>query len=283
MQNIKELINFGIINIDKPVGPTSFSVSSFVRNKLKLNKTSHLGTLDPKVSGVLPITLGRACRLAGFFIGHNKAYVGVLHCHKEQKIENLQKLIDKFFVGKIQQLPPNKSAVRRMLREREVYLFEILEADSNQKDFLFYCEVEGGTYIRKLCSDLGEMIGGAHMAELRRTKAGVFSEEKIYSLVEFEKAVKEYEEGKSESLREMIVDAGEAVKLIMPIVNVKEKAIRSLLTGKPLFLEDVVNVSDFSKIKKEGFFCLFSNEKFIGIYKKISESTLIATSEFVFN
>ena len=212
MENIKQLINFGIINIDKPAGPTSFSVSSFVRRKLNLNKTSHLGTLDPKVTGVLPMALGRTCKLSSFFMRHDKGYVGILHCHKEQRIENLQKLIDENFTGKIMQMPPHKSAVKREEREREVFSWKLTESANEGKDFLFYCEVEGGTYIRKLCSDLGEMIGGAHMAELRRTKAGIFNEEKMYNLYEFEEAVDEYEKGDHKKLEAMIVPAEDALK-----------------------------------------------------------------------
>lgn len=66
-KTIKELLEFGIINIDKSSGPTSFDVSEFVKKKLGLRKTSHFGTLDPKVTGVLPVALNRACKLTGFF------------------------------------------------------------------------------------------------------------------------------------------------------------------------------------------------------------------------
>ena len=79
------------------------------------------------------------------------------------------------FVGKIIQLPPVKSRVKRQERERSVYSWKILEYDKEKKDVLFSCEVEAGTYIRKLISDLGLVICGSHMAELRRTKAGIFS------------------------------------------------------------------------------------------------------------
>ncbi len=85
MKPIDEFLNFSLINIDKSTGPTSYSVSEFIKRQLKLNKTSHMGTLDPKVTGVLPITLGRACKLADYFIKHDKSYVGILHTHKEQK------------------------------------------------------------------------------------------------------------------------------------------------------------------------------------------------------
>ena len=176
MKDIKELLEFGLVNIDKPAGPTSFSVSEFVCKKLGLKKTSHMGTLDPKVTGVLPITLGRACKLAGYFIRHDKSYVGVLETHKVCDIKELQGLIDGNFVGRIRQTPPHRSAVKREERERTVYSWKLIEASEDGKSFLFDCKVEGGTYIRKLCSDLGEMIGGGHMGELRRTQAGVFGE-----------------------------------------------------------------------------------------------------------
>src|SRR3989344_3780434 len=138
MKDMNHLVNFGLINIDKPSGPTSFNVSEFVRRKLGLTKTSHMGTLDPAVSGVLPITLGRACRLASHFIRHDKDYVGVLETHKNCDLKVLQGLIDENFSGKIMQTPPHKSAVKRVEREREVYSFEFKEDVINQfkiKDF----------------------------------------------------------------------------------------------------------------------------------------------------
>lgn len=110
---ISKLLSFSIINIDKPSGPTSFAVSDYVKKQLGLSKTSHFGTLDPKVTGVLPVALCRACRLTGFFIGHDKVYVGILHVNKEQDIKKLQEIINENFVGKIKQTPPVKSRVKR--------------------------------------------------------------------------------------------------------------------------------------------------------------------------
>ena len=80
---IKELLEFSIINIDKPTGPTSFSVSQFVKKSLNLRKTSHLGTLDPMVSGVLPVATNRACRLNDYLMHRDKTYVGIMRLHKE--------------------------------------------------------------------------------------------------------------------------------------------------------------------------------------------------------
>lgn len=281
MKPINELLNFSLINIDKPAGPTSYSISEFVKRALKLKKTSHMGTLDPKVTGVLPITLGRACKLAGHFIKHDKTYVGVLHTHKEQDIKELQKIIDKNFSGKIKQTPPHRSAVKREERERTIYRWKLLEASENNRNFMFETKVEGGTYIRKMCSDLGELIGGAHMEDLRRTEAGIFSEEKIYSLFELEKAIEELKKGNEQPLREMLIPAEVAIKKVLPFIEVDKKAIKSLMVGKPLFLHTITKNNP--SIKKDDVFSAFYKNQFLGIYRRTSEEIIFGRSEFVFN
>jgi len=289
MKDIKELLNFSLININKPAGPTSYSISEFVRRKLGLKKTSHMGTLDPKVTGVLPITLGRACKLAGYFIKHDKSYVGILHTHKSQDIAKLQKLIDENFIGKILQTPPHRSAVKREEREREVYSWKLIEASKDNRDFLFECKVEGGTYIRKICSDLGEMIGGAHMGELRRTEAGIFNEKEIYNLDEFLLAVDEWKSGNDKKLRKMLVSAEDSIKKVLPVVKVDKSAIKSLHNGKPLFSNNVIGDFDLSprddsgEPKEKDVFALFCDDNFIGIYRKSGEEIIFARPEFVFN
>src|SRR3989344_2777880 len=110
--DIKKILNFSLLNIDKPSGPTSFKVSQFVRKSLNLSKAAHMGTLDPQVSGVLPITLGRACKLSNYFMHKNKTYVGIMRIHEEITEEKLKKEIKKF-TGKITQLPPVRSRVKR--------------------------------------------------------------------------------------------------------------------------------------------------------------------------
>src|SRR5271157_5979640 len=137
-KSTKDLINFGIINIDKPSGPTSFNVSDFVRKTLGeigVKKTSHFGTLDPKVTGVLPVALNRACKLTGFFLGEDKEYVGVMRIHKDIPLEKIKDAIKEKFLGKIKQTPPKKSRVKRVERQREIKTFEILE--ENDKNILF--------------------------------------------------------------------------------------------------------------------------------------------------
>lgn len=278
-KSTEELLHFGIINIDKPSGPTSFSVSDFVRKSLGLNKASHLGTLDPMVSGVLPILLGRACRLNEYLMHRNKAYVGIMRLHKETEETELRKIIEKF-TGKIMQLPPKRSRVKRAVREREVKSFEILEIDG--KDILFKTEVQAGTYIRKLCDDMGKEIGGAHMSELRRTNASLFSEEKIFNLYDFEKAVGEYNKGAEKSLRKMLVP-GEIVAEVLPVLHIQKHVVKKVLAGSPIFPSFLENMDETKAVKEGDKVCIFSESKFIGCYSFIGNDKIIAVPEFVFN
>jgi H/ACA ribonucleoprotein complex subunit 4 len=270
-KSLKELLEFGIINLDKPINYTSFQTGEIVGKMLGLRKFSHAGTLDPGVSGVLPILLNRACKLLGWFMKKNKTYIGIMKIHKEIDEAKLKDEMQKF-VGKIKQLPPVKSRVKRQIREREVYSWKILEIDKEKKEVLFEAEVEAGTYIRKLISDLGEKIKGAHMIELRRTKAGIFDEKNSINLYELEK-IKDDEE----KLKEIIIP-GEIIGEILNKIEVKEEAVKNLLTGKPLFKEDIQHGE-----LKEGSNAVFSDNKFIGIYKKAEEKNIIARAEFVFN
>lgn len=291
-KSILELLEFGIINFDKPADCTSFDVVDFVKKRLKLRKTSHFGTLDPMVTGILPIALNRAVKLTGFFIGEDKEYEGVMNIHKDIPIEEIKKIIVEKFIGKIIQLPPVKSRVKRQEREREIKQFEILKKNGREVSFIVECE--GGTYIRKLIHDLGEALGiGAHMTKLRRIRAGIFLEKKnitrknenpltsesltSHTKEEFEKAVEEYEKGNENLLKDLIIPA-EIVSEVYPVVEIKKNNLKQIFTGKPIHKKDLVKLE---KIQKGKIICVFSNCKFVGMYKVINEGEIYAKAEFV--
>lgn len=275
-KSIKEILEFGIINIDKSSGPTSFNVSNFVKRKLKLRKTSHFGTLDPKVTGVLPVALNRACKLTGYFIGEDKEYIGIMRLHEDISLEKINKTIQEKFLGKITQMPPLKSRVKRQFRKREIYKFELLEKDKN--DILFKVACQGGTYIRKLIDDLGkELKVGAHMLELRRTRAGVFTEESMVNLYEFEKAVNEYEKGNNTLLKKIIIPA-DIIKQVYPAIEIKLDNLKKILTGKPICKKDLIKDTG---IKKDSIVPVFCNNNFIGMYKILRKKEIFAKSEYV--
>lgn len=279
-KSVSELLEFGILNIDKSSGPTSFKTSEFVKKTLNLRKTSHFGTLDPKVTGVLPVALNRACKLSGYFIGKEKTYIGIMRLHEDIDLEKVKQIIKKKFLGKIIQTPPVKSRVKRQARQREIFEFEILE--KTNKDFLFKTRVEAGTYIRKLIDDLGRELGiGAHMLELRRTQACIFSEEdkEFLNLYDLEKAVEEHKKGNSEQLKKYIIP-GEIISELYPVVKIKPDNLTQIFTGKPIKNTDLKNKSDL-KINKDEIICIFQEDKFIGMYKIIKGKDIFAKSEFV--
>jgi H/ACA ribonucleoprotein complex subunit 4 len=276
----EELIEFGIINIDKPSGPTSFSVSDFLKKRMKLRKTSHFGTLDPKVTGVLPVSLNRACKLTGFFLGEDKTYVGIMRFHKEISIEEVDKKIKEEFVGKIKQTPPVKSRVKRQEREREIHFFNILEKDG--KDFLFEVKCQGGTYIRKLVDDLGTSLGtSAHMLELRRTNAGIFFEDDLLypsiRMYDFESAVENYEKGDDKLLRKILIP-GEIISKIIPALEINDSNIDQIFTGKPIKETDFLKKE---KLKKGDKYTVFCKDRFVGIYNVINEGINKLKADFV--
>ncbi len=268
-KSIKELLEFGIINIDKPAGMTSFDVSDFVRRKLNLRKTSHFGTLDPMVTGVLPIALNRAVKLTGFFLGEDKEYTGTMRIREDISLEQIKKVIRGKFMGIIIQLPPVKSRVKRQEREREIKKFELIEKKG--KDITFLVECQGGTYIRKLVHDLGESLGiGAHMSQLRRIRAGIFKEDKLVQL-------KDLENADEKRLREIIIPA-EIITEVYPVVKVKKEFVEKILHGSPIDDKFLVKKE---KIEKGKIICILNEDKFIGMYKVMNEGTIFAGAEFV--
>ncbi|NMB66643.1 RNA-guided pseudouridylation complex pseudouridine synthase subunit Cbf5 [Candidatus Woesearchaeota archaeon] len=281
-KSIKELLEFGIIILDKPSGFTSFEVSDHVKKLLNLKKTSHFGTLDPMVTGVLPIALGRACKLTGFFLGEDKEYEGIMHIHEDISIEEIKKAINEKFVGKIKQLPPVRSSVKRQEREREIKKFELIE--KNNKDISFRVECQGGTYIRKLIHDLGEEIKiGAHMTKLKRIRAGIFTDKNMISKEKLERAVEEYKKGNEENLKDIIIPA-EIISKVYPVLEIKKEDVDRVLHGAPIKEEMIFNKKENynEEENKNNIICVFNERKFIGMFKIVNKKEAFALPLFVF-
>src|SRR3989344_6938788 len=153
---IQDLLEYSIVNINKPQGPTSHQVSDFIKRIFEIEKAGHSGTLDPNVTGVLPIALGRATRIVQVLLKAGKEYTGLMRIHKDTDEAKINEAV-KIFVGKIKQLPPVRSAVKRQFREREVYELEILEISG--KNVLFRIRCEAGFYVRKFCYEFGKALG----------------------------------------------------------------------------------------------------------------------------
>ncbi|MFA5796781.1 MAG: RNA-guided pseudouridylation complex pseudouridine synthase subunit Cbf5 [Candidatus Woesearchaeota archaeon] len=237
-RTIKEMLEYAIINIDKPAGPTSHQISGYTRDIVNAEKAGHSGTLDPGVTGVLPIGINHATRIMQWLLTAGKEYVCLMHIHsdipKEKIIYEMKK-----FTGKLMQLPPVKSAVKRELRERNVYYIEVLDVDG--RDVLFRMGCQAGTYVRKWVHDFGQFIDtNAHMVELRRTKAGPFTEENLVDMLALKDAYYYYEsEGNEEPLKKMLITPEFAVSHLKPIY-VMDTTVNSLCHGAMLKIPGIV-------------------------------------------
>jgi H/ACA ribonucleoprotein complex subunit 4 len=231
-RTVEELMNFGIVNINKPQGPTSHQVSAYAKQILGINKAGHSGTLDPNVTGLLPTALGDATRVIHTLLSAGKEYVFLMHIHKPHTETDIRMALASF-VGKIKQLPPIKSAIKREWRYRKIYYLEIIEI--KDQDVLFRVGTQAGTYIRKLCHDVGTKLGGgAHMAELIRTRVGPFNGDNITTLQELSDNLHFYKEkGDETGIRKNILPIEFAVSHI-PKMWVLDTTVNSLCHGSNL-------------------------------------------------
>ena len=238
-RDIEELLEKGVINIDKPSGPSSHQISAYVQKILQKKKAGHSGTLDPKVTGCLPIAVDKATRVVQSLLTAGKEYICVMHLHEEKSREEILQVF-KEFTGRIKQLPPVKSAVKRQWRFRKVYYIELL--DINGQDVLFRTGTEAGTYIRKLVHDIGQKLGcGAHMAELRRSKAGPFNEDSLVTLQELTDAYHYYKNGDDSSLKKVIQPMENAIAHL-PKIYVQDTAVDTLCHGMQLKVPGIIKV-----------------------------------------
>lgn len=260
----------GIILLDKPSNYDSHQVTRLIQRMLNADKIGHSGTLDPKVTGVLVIFLGRATRLANYLFGKDKTYVGIMNIHENIGIEKLKKAMKKF-TGKIKQMPPVKSAVKRQERIRKVYSFKIIEKKA--REVLFSVECESGTYVRKLIHDLGEKMKiGAHMTELRRVREGLFTEGECVSMYDIENAIKE---NKVDS----IIKPYDIICKDMIKVTAKNEFLEKLCHGSPVLKSFVKGKR---KIKKGSIIAVMSEKnELIEISEVTNEKNVLAKPSMV--
>ena len=238
----EDYIRYGVINLDKPAGPTSHEVAAWTKKILKIARIGHGGTLDPKVTGILPVTLEDSTKIVQALLHSGKEYLCIMKLHGDVEEWKVRKVLREF-EDVIYQRPPLRSSVKRQLRTRRIYYINFIE--KNERNILFRVGCEGGTYIRKLCYDIGEILScGAHMQELRRTRAGPFSENsnKKVTLHDVAYWFAEWQEKKdTRSLHEFIQPMEIALGLI-PKILVRDSAVDALCHGANLTRPGVLAV-----------------------------------------
>ncbi|VDN42630.1 unnamed protein product [Gongylonema pulchrum] len=173
-RDIKNYVSSGCINLDKPANPSSHEVVAWIKRILRVQKTGHSGTLDPKVSGCLIVCIDRATRLAKSQQGAGKEYVAIFRLHNAVESEKKVRQALEKLTGALFQRPPLISAVKRQLRIRTVYENKLVEYNPSQNMGIFWVKCEAGTYVRTICVHLGLLLGvGGQMQELRRVRSGL--------------------------------------------------------------------------------------------------------------
>ncbi len=265
-RSTSDLLDNGIILLDKPPGPTSHEVVAWTKRMLDLPKIGHSGTLDPQVSGVLPLGLGNATKALGVLLFGTKEYVGIGRFHTVPSLKTIEYLKNTF-TGPIYQKPPQRSSVLRRTRIRTITEIEIME----QKDSLVLMRTvcEAGTYIRKLIYDMGEIMGsGASMIELRRTRVAQF-EEKM-GLVTMHTLADAYavwkESGNDSKLRRYVHPVEVALSEIKSTV-IRDSAVDALCHGAQLAIPGILQISH--DLKKGDF---------VAVYTQKGEAVALATA-----
>nr|G0SGK0.2 RecName: Full=H/ACA ribonucleoprotein complex subunit CBF5; AltName: Full=Centromere-binding factor 5; AltName: Full=Centromere/microtubule-binding protein CBF5; AltName: Full=H/ACA snoRNP protein CBF5; AltName: Full=Small nucleolar RNP protein CBF5 [Thermochaetoides thermophila DSM 1495] len=239
-RDIKSYVSSGVINLDKPSNPSSHEVVAWIKRILRVDKTGHSGTLDPKVTGCLIVCIDRATRLVKAQQGAGKEYVCCIRFHDTvpggepafaKALETL--------TGALFQRPPLISAVKRQLRIRTIHKSRLLEFDNERHLGVFWVSCEAGTYIRTLCVHLGLLLGvGAHMQELRRVRSGVMSEDdgSLVTLHDVLDAQWQYDNNGDEALLRKVIQPLETLLCTYKRLVVKDTAVNAVCYGAKLMI-----------------------------------------------
>ena len=193
------------------------------------------------MTGVLPITLEDSTKMVQALLYSGKEYVCVMKLHGDAEEEHVRKTLEEF-EDVIYQRPPLRSSVKRQLRTRRIYYIDFIEMDG--RNVLFKVGCEGGTYIRKLCYDIGEIIGcGAHMQELRRTRAGPFVEDNNkVTLHDVAYWFAEWQEKKEEKILRKFIQPMETALALIPKIVIRDSAVDALCHGANLTAPGVLSI-----------------------------------------
>ncbi len=252
---LREYIRSGVINLDKPANPSSHEVVAWIKRILRVEKTGHSGTLDPRVTGCLLVCIERATRLVKSQQGAGKQYVAVVRLHGdlgENATSKVRRGVE-LLTGALFQRPPLISAVKRQLRIRTVYESKLLEFDDKRKLGVFWVKCEAGTYIRTLCVHLGYILGvGGNMQELRRVRSGVMGEEDgLATMHDVLDAQWVYDNSRDESYLRAIIKPLESLLVGHKRLVVKDSAINSVCYGAVLMIPGLLRFEDGIEVGEE--------------------------------
>lgn len=252
-RDIREYIKSGFINLDKPSNPSSHEVVAWIKRILKVEKTGHSGTLDPKVTGCLIVCIDRATRLVKSQQSAGKEYVAVFKLHdRVESVARVNQGLEKLR-GALFQRPPLISAVKRQLRVRTVYDSKLLDYDEDRNMGVFWVSCEAGSYIRTMCVHLGLVLGvGGQMLELRRVRSGIQSErDGMVTMHDVLDAQYMYENHKDESMLRRVIKPLEGLLIGHKRIIMKDSSVNAVCYGAKIMLPGVLRYEDGIEIDQE--------------------------------
>ena len=271
-RTIEQLLESCFILLDKSPGPSSHQVSAWARDMMGLEKLGHGGTLDPFASGLLPLLSGKAMRLTGKILTHDKSYLALFKFGKEldrNEIEDKMAML----TGKVYNVPPEISAVRVQVRTRKISKFDILDFDGTS--LLTQIECEAGTYVRTMARDLGLLLDTpVELKELRRPTSGEFSLSQSITMQQLADAYWLWQEKGEEDAMLRILHPIEDMLSDLPRVVVKDGAAAALSHGAPLLRPGVVSIDEDLKVGSEVLLVTMKGEA-VAIAKMSQNSKVI--------
>ncbi|XP_037894188.1 H/ACA ribonucleoprotein complex subunit 4 isoform X1 [Glossina fuscipes] len=261
-RDIKEYIKSGFINLDKPSNPSSHEVVAWIKRILKVDKTGHSGTLDPKVTGCLIVCIDRTTRLVKSQQSAGKEYVAIFKLHSSvESVSKVRQGLEKLR-GALFQRPPLISAVKRQLRVRTVYDSKLLDYDESRNMGVFWVSCEAGSYIRTMCVHLGLILGvGGQMLELRRVRSGIQTErDNIVTMHDVLDAMYLYENHKDESMLRRVIRPLEGLLINHKRIIMKDSSINAVCYGAKIMLPGVLRYEDGIEIDQEIVICTTKGE-----------------------
>ncbi|KAK1310282.1 H/ACA ribonucleoprotein complex subunit 4 [Acorus calamus] len=250
---LAEYIRYGVINLDKPSNPSSHEVVAWIKRILRVEKTGHSGTLDPKVTGNLIVCIDRATRLVKSQQGAGKEYVCVARLHSAVPDPSRVSRALETLTGAVFQRPPLISAVKRQLRIRTIYESKLLEYDAQRHLVVFWISCEAGTYVRTLCVHLGLILGvGGHMQELRRVRSGILGEsENMVTMHDVMDAQWVYDNFRDETYIRRIVMPLEVLLTSYKRLLVKDSAVNAICYGAKLMIPGLLRFENGIEVGEE--------------------------------
>ncbi|XP_028782163.1 H/ACA ribonucleoprotein complex subunit 4-like [Neltuma alba] len=250
---LPEYIKYGVMNLDKPANPSSHEVVAWIKRILRVEKTGHSGTLDPKVTGNLIVCIDRATRLVKSQQGAGKEYVCVARLHSAvPDVAKVARALETL-TGAVFQRPPLISAVKRQLRIRTIYESKLLEYDPDKHLVVFWISCEAGTYVRTLCVHLGLILGvGGHMQELRRVRSGILGEkDNMVSMHDVLDAQWVYDNYRDESYLRRVIMPLEVLLTSYKRLVVKDSAVNAICYGAKLMIPGLLRFENDIEVGEE--------------------------------